>query len=389
MSAPTVRPVPGVTPPPPADDDAAAAPGLLARLTALRPVRAYLHFSGNRGNVLAGGIAFVGLFSLASILVVAVSVLGLVFGSRPDLQADVYAQINGTVPGLLTVGGTDGLLDPDSLLRSDVLSVTGAVAFVVALVAGLGWLDALREGIRAVFTEEPDRRPVVGKKLKDLLVLVTLGLAVLVAGAAAALLGAASGPVLALVGVEESRLTTFLLALAGFAVAAVVYTGVFLLLFRVLADVPAPLRDLRQGAVVGGVALALVTTVGGALLRFVGGGNPVVAASATLGAVLVWLGLLSRITLVAAAWGATAAHDAGSHVLVPAGATVVGTAVREDLDVPAGPRPRTAVTFDQRTTDRTTLAAGAVLGVVGAGLLALANGAVRGVGEAVRGVGRR
>ncbi|ROP43121.1 YihY/virulence factor BrkB family protein [Pseudokineococcus lusitanus] len=389
MSAPTTRPVPGVTPAPPAEDEAQAAPGLVARLTALRPVRAYLHFSGHRGNVLAGGIAFVGLFSLASILVVAVSVLGLVFGSRPDLQARVYEQLNETVPGLLTVNGTTGLLDPDDLLRSDVLSVTGVVAFVVALVAGLGWLDALREGIRAVFTEEPDRRPVVGKKLKDLLVLVTLGLAVLVAGAAAALLGLASGPLLALIGVDPSRLTAFLLAVVGFGIAATVYTGVFLLLFRVLADVPAPLRDLRQGAVVGGVALALVTTVGGALLRFVGGGNPVVAASATLGAVLVWLGLLSRITLVAAAWGATAADDAGSHVLVRPGATVMGTAVREDLDVPAGPRPRTAVTFDQRTTDRTTLAAGAVLGVVGAGLLALGNGAVRAVGEAVRGVGRR
>ncbi|MEJ5889160.1 YhjD/YihY/BrkB family envelope integrity protein [Pseudokineococcus marinus] len=358
------------------------APGLVARLTGLRPVRAYLHYSSHRGNVLAGGVAFVGLFSLASVLVVAVSVLGLVFGSRPDLQARVYDQINQTVPSLLATSDSEGLLDPSTLLDAPVLSTTGLVALVVALVAGLGWLDALREGIREVFTLEPDRRPVVAKKLRDLLVLLTLGLSVLVAGSAAALLGAAGGPLLRLLDLQGSALGALGLAVAGFAVAAAVYTGVFLLLFRVLAQVPAPLRDLRRGAVVGGVALALVTTVGGALLRFVGGGNPVVAASATLGAVLVWLGLLARVTLVAAAWGATAADDSGSHVLARPGA--VGTAVREDLDVPAGPRPRTAVAFDQRTTDRTTLAAGALLGVVGAGLVTMTTGAVRAVVHGLR-----
>lgn len=120
------------------DAGADAAPGLVARLAGSRPVRALLQYLGHRGNVLAGGIAFVGLFSLVSLLVVAASVLGLVFGSSSDLQAEVYRQLNGTIPNLVrTEQSPDGLLDPSSLLRSDVLSLTGGVALLVALFTGL------------------------------------------------------------------------------------------------------------------------------------------------------------------------------------------------------------------------------------------------------------
>lgn len=365
-------------------------PGLLARVAGTRPVRALLQYLGHRGNVLAGGIAFVGLFSLVSLLVVAASVLGLVFGSSSDLQAEVYGQLNATVPNLVQTSSTPGgLLDPSELLRSDVLSLTGGVALLVALVTGLAWLDALREGIRAVFTEPPDPRPILVKKLRDLLVLLTLGLVVLVTGTVTFVVGAASGTLLDLVGLEGSGVGRVLLPLLTFAVVAALDTGVFLVLFRVLSDLRLPLRDVWQGAAVGGVSLALLTALSGRLLQLVGdSNNPVVAASATLGAILVWLGLLARVTLVAAAWAAVAAEDAGSVRLERRQARPAGV-VREDLDVPAGPRPRTAVSFDQRTTDRTALAAGALLGAVGVGLLHMTTGAARAVVEGLRDSGAR
>jgi len=365
-----------------ADD---ASPGLLARVGGSRPVRALLQYLTHRGNVLAGGIAFVGLFSLVSLLVVAASVLGLVFGARSDLQAQVYGQINGTVPNLVrTADSPGGLLDPSELLRSDVLSLTGGVALLVALVTGLAWLDALREGIRAVFTEPPDQRPLLVKKLRDLLVLLTLGLVVLVTGTATLVVGAASQTLLDLLGLGRSAVGPVLLPVLTFAVVAAVDTAVFLVLFRVLSDLRLPVRDVLQGAVVGGVALALITTLSGKLLQLVSDSdNPVVTAGATLGAILVWLGLLARVTLVAAAWAATTAEDAGSVRLERRASPPAG-AVREDLAVPAGPRPRTAVTFDQRTTDRTTLAAGALLGVVGTALLHMTTGAVGAVVDGLR-----
>lgn len=368
------------------DAGADAAPGLVARLAGSRPVRALLQYLGHRGNVLAGGIAFVGLFSLVSLLVVAASVLGLVFGSSSDLQAEVYRQLNGTIPNLVrTEQSPDGLLDPSSLLRSDVLSLTGGVALLVALFTGLAWLDALREGIRAVFTEPPDQRPLLAKKARDLLVLLTLGVVLLATGTATFVVGAASRSLLDLVGLGGSGVGPVLLPLVTFAVVAAVDTGVFLVLFRALSDLRLPVRDVLQGAVVGGVSLALITTLSGRLLQLVASSdNPVVAAGATLGAILVWLGLLARVTLVAAAWAATTAEDAGSVRLERRQDARGAKAPREDLDVPAGPRPRAAVAFDQRTTDRTTLAAGALLGVVGAGLVTMTTGAVRAVVHGLR-----
>lgn len=368
------------------DAGADAAPGPVARVAGSRPVRALLQYLGHRGNVLAGGIAFVGLFSLVSLLVVAASVLGLVFGSSSDLQAEVYRQLNGTIPNLVrTEQSPDGLLDPSSLLRSDVLSLTGGVALLVALFTGLAWLDALREGIRAVFTEPPDQRPLLAKKARDLLVLLTLGVVLLATGTATFVVGAASRSLLDLVGLGGSGVGPVLLPLITFAVVAAVDTGVFLVLFRALSDLRLPVRDVLQGAVVGGVSLALITTLSGRLLQLVASSdNPVVAAGATLGAILVWLGLLARVTLVAAAWAATTAEDAGSVRLERRAALPAGASRAEGLEVAAGPRPRTAVAFDQRTTDRTTLAAGALLGAVGAGLLGMTTGAVRAVVQGLR-----
>ena len=100
--------------------------------------------------------------------------------------------------------------------------------------------------------------------------------------------------------------------------------------------------------------------------------NPLFASIALVVGLLVWLNLIARLTLIAAAW---AANDVG--------------AARELAGVPVGPAtPRIPVersaalpTFGARAADRTTLAAGAVLGATGA--MALGS-LVRGLGGLLR-----
>lgn len=355
-------------------------PSTWTRIVRLHAVRAVLHYAGNRGAVLAGGIAYIGLFSLASLLVTGVSVLVLVFRADEGLQERVYGALNDQIPGLVDTGD-GGAVDPQVLLQqADLASVTGVAGLLLALVAGLGWLNALREGIRAIFVVEPDPTFVVRKKVKDLFVLVTLGLAILASAVLSVGVNAAARSVLQALGLGGGPVQQLLIQALGVLLALALDTAIFLLLFRVLSGLDVPWRHLRGGALVGGIGLGVLKLTGGVLLSRLGSDNALLASSAVIAGLLIWLNLLARVTLVAASWAATSAEEAGSVVLRR---HVEGA--REDLPVPAGPRVRTAASFGQRSTDRVALGAGAVLGALAVVGLRVGGGAVRSVVDAARG----
>lgn len=352
--------------------------GLVARLKATRGWRAWEHYGRHRGNVLAGGVAYFGLFSVFSALAVGVTVLGLVAGRDSSLQQSVLSEVDAQLPGVLDIGADGGAVDPADLFQDDVLSVAGVIAFVLALLTGLGWLDATREGIRAVFGLDTDQRNVVVKKAKDVGVLATLGLAILASAGVSVVVNATAGGLLESIGLEGGPVGRVLLRALGVAVVLVVDTAIFMILFRLLSGLEVPWRDLRSGALFGAVGLGLLKLFGGLLLGGASGSNPLLAAGAVVVGLLVWMNLVSRVTLVAAAWAATHAASEGSVVLpLPGG----GATQRE---VPLGPRDVMAPTFGRRAQDRTTLAAGAVLGVGALVGLRATAGALRTVRDVVR-----
>ncbi len=137
---------------------------LLERWKESRLGRTLEHYNKRRGATLAGGIAYAGLFSLFGALVAGFSVFGLFLGADARLFNEVAAAVDAQLPGLLDVGPDGGPIDPAALVDRDIVSVTGAIAFAVTLFAGLGWVDALREGLRAVLGLDPDDRNVAVKK---------------------------------------------------------------------------------------------------------------------------------------------------------------------------------------------------------------------------------
>ena len=96
---------------------------MFSRLVASHPVRAWKHYGAHRGNLLAGGVTYVALFSVVSTLVVGFTVLGTVLGRRGELGDRVIASVDEQLPGLLDVGADGGLLAPEDLFRTDVVSV--------------------------------------------------------------------------------------------------------------------------------------------------------------------------------------------------------------------------------------------------------------------------
>jgi membrane protein len=363
-------------------------PGLLARFFATHLWRTWDNHGQRRGAVLASGMAYAALFSVFGALATGFSVFALVLGSNTGLYNQVVAAVDAALPGLLDVGSDGGAITPRDLVQSNALSWTGAVAFAATIYAGLGWLDAAREGIRAMFDVRTLPLNIVFKKIRDLGVMLTLGLVLVLSAVLSLAVGAAADPLLRLVGLDGSPVAAAILWVLSLLVVLLVDVLVFVVLFRLLSGLDLSLRDLRTGVIIGAVGLGILQRVAGQLLGMTGNGNPLLATGAVLVGLLVWLNLVSRVTLLAASWVATTVHEKGVSLVKTADAAAVGGPAHAvygsaGRPVTLGPRELVMPTFSTRAADRTTFAAGIVLGGV---LLGAARVVVTGAATAVRAV---
>src|SRR5665647_3405050 len=131
--------------------------------------------------------------------------------------------------------------------RAAALTITGVIAFISLVLAGMGWLGAVREGIRAVFGVRGPVGNLITTKLRDLGVLFTLGLGVALSAVLTSVVGATAGNIAERIGMAGQG---WVLILAGLAVSVLADTCLMMLLLRVLSGVPMPWRDLSQGALV-------------------------------------------------------------------------------------------------------------------------------------------
>ncbi|GIG28624.1 YihY/virulence factor BrkB family protein [Cellulomonas marina] len=280
----------------------AAVQRLLAAWNRTRAARANARFGQAGGGVLTGGIAYSALFSVAAALTLGFTVLTAVLGNDVDLRERIARAIDTSLPGLVAVDGSQGLVDVDELQLSSRGVLAGVVAAVVLLVTATNAMAALRTAVRAMFAAPTAGQNLVGSKLRELVGVVGIGLAVVVS----ALLGLAVTTVVAwlttVLGVGVGAGVTA--AVAGVAVAFLADAATFVLLVRVLAAQDPPRRDLLQGAAITGLGLGVVRVLGTSAVAGSASRNPLFATAVTLATLLVWINLISRIVLLAAAWTA-------------------------------------------------------------------------------------
>jgi membrane protein len=362
---------------------------LPARLTASRPWRAWERFSRARGTVLAGGLTYAAFFSLFPALAVGFSVFGLFLGGDPELQARVVDAVNDAfgTPIIKVADSDEGIVTLSSLTDGSTLSITGIVALVGLLFTGLGWLGAMREGIRAMFGQGPAEGNVVVNKARDLMVLVAVGLLVLASAGTGLAVSSAAGGVLRAVGLEGSGFGEVVLGVLSAVVLLFVDAAVLVLLFRVLAGVHLPPEDLRDSALAGAAALGVLKVFAGVLLGRLTDNRFLATFAVALG-LLIWLNLMSRVTLLSAAWAAQTALDRGHLVDAtpgePSRRVVALARATTRAAAPAPPQPLVTPVVSPRAADRVSVAAGAILGVAAVSALRAATGAVRTVAAVAR-----
>jgi len=280
-----------------------------ARVTALsawwqqtRAARANARFGAAGGGVLTGGIAYSALFSVFAGLTIGYTVFMAVLGDNALLRHDVLATVSTSIPGLIDTGDGKGLLKPADLVLSATLSVAGAIAVVVLVLSATACMAALRTAVRAMFDERGPGGNAVTGKLRELAGFAGVALAVFVSTVLSIAVTAAAGWLLGLAGLSDS--SGLLVRILGIAVAFVVDAATFALIVVVLADAHPPGRDLRRGAVVAAVGIGAVRVLGTSVVAGSAGRNALLASFAVLVTLLVWINLIARIVLLAAAWTA-------------------------------------------------------------------------------------
>lgn len=276
---------------------------LLGWWTHSRLGRTLARYGTGRGGLLAGGITYSALFSIFAALAIGYSAFMAVLGSNEELRSSVIEAINEALPGIIDTGDNGGLVSPDALIDAvgTGLNLTTIIAAAVLLWTASSVMTALKRSIRTMFGIVVPKENFVATKARDFAGFFVLAIAIVLTASLSIAAGTAGTWVMEQLGIDGA-FAAWTLRILGFAVALAVDTTVFVLLFRVLAGVRAPRRDVWLGALVGGVAAGVLRFFGTSLVG--GADNPLLAAGAALITLLLWINLLARVTLMVAAWTA-------------------------------------------------------------------------------------
>lgn len=287
-------------------------PGLVARAKAVlawwqrtRAARANARFGEAGGGVLTGGIAYATIFSLFAGLTIGYTVFMAVLGNNEDLRQSVLDAVDANLPGLIDMGdGSGGVVKPEDLQLSNGVGVAGAVAVVVLLVSAITAMAATRTAVRAMFADVAAGGNAVAGKLRELGGFVGIGLAVLLSATLTLAATTAADWLLGATGLSGSTAGSVALRVVGMLVAFLVDAGTFALIVVVLGGQRPAWRDLRQGMLVAGIGLGAVRFLGTSVVAGSAGQNAVLASFTVIITLLVWINLIARIVLLAAAWTA-------------------------------------------------------------------------------------
>lgn len=260
--------------------------------------RAYGRFAQYNGNVLAGGIAYYSLASIAAGIALAASIANFVVIGNDKIREAVFDTVSETIPGVIKDGdGSTGLVDPETIQPTSFGGILGVVAFGVLVFTATRYLRGLRSAVRSMLGGAAGTS--IPGLVRDVIVLIGLAVVAAVAGVVQVLGGALAERVASVFdgqGVSEAlvrvvAITTGVLVNALFAT----------LVFVVLGGVKVRRRILVS--TVAAVALAFTVVQQGSGY-FVGSSadNAVLAPFAAVIALLVFVDFTARILLLSAAW---------------------------------------------------------------------------------------
>lgn len=267
------------------------------RLMTTHAWRSYERLDRVKWTRLAAAMTFTSFVALFPLLSLAAAVAAATLSK--DRQNELQDKIAEQVPGISDQLNIQGLIDN--------AGTVGLIAGALLLFTGIGWVDATRGCLRAVWELPDEEENPLLHRAKDGGVLVGLGGALLVTVAISTVASALVGWIVRQLGLDGG-FGSVLLYVAAFAVAVL---ADFLLLLYVLTLLPG-VQPARRRLVVA----ALIGAIGFELLKLLlSGYMQGVAAKSMYGAfgvpvaLLLWINFTSKLVLFCAAWTATGSKE--------------------------------------------------------------------------------
>lgn len=273
-------------------------------------------YADRYGNHYAAAITYFSVLSLFPLLMVGFSIAGFVLAGNQTALRELREGIITSAP--------DGLGDflatiVDAAL--DSRAGIGIFGLLLALYSGLGWMTNLRDALTAQWGQGKRRVPFLRTKLRDLVALAGLGVALAVSFGLTAVGNTVGNYLLELAGLQDTASARFVLRLFTIVLALLADVLVFLWVLSRLPRQRATARSAFRGAVLAAVGFELLKEAASLYLGAVSD-SPSGALFGPIIGLLVFANLVSRFVLFVTAWTATARENVVHEVEPPPPAVI-------------------------------------------------------------------
>ncbi|MFG2891895.1 YihY/virulence factor BrkB family protein [Streptomyces sp. NPDC048248] len=256
--------------------------------------RAYERMLRVRWTRLAAAITFTSFVALFPLLTVAAAIGAALLsdGQLHTLQGKLAEQIPG-ISGQLDLAGF-----------VDNAGTVGLIAGAALLLTGIGWVEALRDCLRAVWEKGDEGANFFVSKLRDGALLLGLGGVALLSVACSIFASSAVGKAADAIGLPQGGIGSSLLSAAGFCIAVL---ADFLLLVYVLTRLPGaepPRRAVVVAGLIGAIGFELLKLLLSGYLQGVAS-RSMYGAFGTPIALLLWINFTAKLLVFCASWTAT------------------------------------------------------------------------------------
>ncbi|APT84132.1 YhjD/YihY/BrkB family envelope integrity protein [Corynebacterium aquilae] len=280
------------------------------------------------GNQYSAGITYFSVLSVFPILMLVFAAAGFVLAARPEDLANLQQLISDNLSG--EVGNQVNEIVDTAIHQRGAVAGIGAAT---ALWSGLSWMNHLRYGVSKIWKYDPTGGNFVLNKLRDLVALISLLVALIIAFGVTA--------------IGSSGLTEHLIELAHLQdvpgiewisrlVAIVVgLLANYIVFFWLLVSLPrgtVPKKSAAQAAIIGAVAFELFKQLGSVFFSSALK-NPAGATFGPIIGVMVLLFFIWRILLYCSAWAATTKQSLAEAQLPAPEPAVIQ--IRQDVAAPA------------------------------------------------------
>ena len=256
-------------------------------------------YVNNHGYHFAASITYFSVLSLIPLLMVLLAVAAFVLAGHHTLLGELRNGIHSVVPGAL------GPL-VDNLVNNviDHRVKLGIFGLVVGLYSGWNWMNALRDALTGMWDQRKPDLPLVRTIVKDLIALGSLAVAIAISFGLTESGAALGGWLLRLLGWSGFGWANVGLQLASVVLALIADWLVFCWVLTKLPREPVPLRSAVRGAAGAAVAFEILKRGANLYLNALGRSPTGVTFGSIVG-LLVFVYLVSRVLILAAAWTAT------------------------------------------------------------------------------------